>query len=128
MIAIPRQQDVATVERGERQMKGVGGIVPRHDEALNIDFGDFDYFGCDGEQWQRFQESELFGLLRMTSFFQLFNHQITGGGFKVADLIVPPLAAPVAARDHFRLRSLVVVETRNRGFNVKPQHTQKLSG
>ena len=128
MIAIPRQQDVAMVERGERQMKGVGGVAPGHDEAFDIDLGNFDDFGRDGEQWQGFQESELFGLLRVASVFQFLNHQIAGGGFKFADLGVPPLARPVAARNHLRLRSLVVVETWDRGFNVELQHTQKLSG
>ena len=51
----------------------------------------------------------------------------SSGGLKATDLAVPPLTRPDAARHHFRLRSLVVIETRNRGFDVEFQHRQRLS-
>ena len=61
----------------------------------------------------------------MVSLFQFLNHQITGGGLKVPDLTVPLLTRPVAARDHFRFRPLVVIETRDRGFDVEFRHGQR---
>src|SRR5208282_788853 len=52
---------------------------------------------------------------------------VAGGGFKLADLGIPPLARPVAACDHFRFRTLVVIETRDRGFDVEFRHGQRVS-
>jgi hypothetical protein len=74
-----------------------------------------------------FDKGQLFGLLRVAAFFQFLNHQITGGCVKPVNLIVPPSARPVAARDHFRFRPLIEIEMRDCGFDVELLHGSKSS-
>ena len=116
--AVPGQQELAIVIRSQGKMEGIALGLPGHEMVLNIGVYDVSNLVRNGENRQINNQIETFLFFRMRSRPKLFNHGNTRDKRIPSATTLPPIASPVLASDHLRLRANLVIEARYGRFDV----------